>query len=317
MSTLFVGGGFFVGYEIMGRLLRDGHDLTVVALHPPADEFRERVEWLQVDRDDGPELRRRLAGRKFDLVFDNVAYNAAQVDKLVQAVDGRTDRFFLTSTIDTYPNATPKVFAEHEEKANPSDRDGRISDDTYSRGKRGCERALTASGLPWTVIRPAIVTGRRDNMSCPPLRTVAPGEPSRSLFFPFRIVHGGPILLRQDDECVFCLLWVADLASAVCLLLQTKSSIGQAYNVAGEEVWTSERLIMTLARSAGRAPDFVRVSPMLLAQAGLANYQPPYGHAPLWQAVENEKLRRLGWRPSSPDIWAADLIEAVPSRFFT
>jgi nucleoside-diphosphate-sugar epimerase len=219
MGTLFIGGGFFVGYEIAGRLLQDGHDLTVIALQPPPEIIRERVEWIQVDRNDGPELSKRLAGRKFDLVFDNVAFNPTHVEKLLQALDGRTDRYFLTSTIDLYSKENPRVFFEHHGKLDPSDLEGAPSNERYLRGKRGCEKVISASGLAWTVIRPCVVTGRRDNVTCAPARSgIAVGEPSRSLFYPCRVRDGGPILLRQDNEAVFNLIWVADLAKAVSTL---------------------------------------------------------------------------------------------------
>jgi aryl-alcohol dehydrogenase-like predicted oxidoreductase/nucleoside-diphosphate-sugar epimerase len=313
MGTLLVGGGFFVGYEIVARLLRDGHDLTVVALDPPPDELRRRVEWLPIDRNDGAELRRHLAGRKFDVVFDNVAYNPDQVEKLLQAVDGRTNRLLLTSTVDIYPKDASQVFAEHQEILSPSGRKGAPKHQHYMRGKRGCEKAVRASGLPWTVIRPALVTGRWDNQSAPPMRSfMAAGGGSRSMFFPSRLLDGGPILLRQDDECTFNLIWVSDLAAAVSVLLQNSSTIGHAYNVAGDEVWTSERLIMALSQAAGRVPDIVRVSRTLLARWAMSDYLPAYGRGPVWSLADNQKLKRAGWRPTPPGLWMADLIEAMP-----
>jgi aryl-alcohol dehydrogenase-like predicted oxidoreductase/nucleoside-diphosphate-sugar epimerase len=314
MGTLFVGGGFFVGYEMVARLLRDGHDLTVLALDPPAEEFRARVEWLRVDRNDAMSLRKHLARRRFDIVVDNVAYNPAQVEKLLAALDGRVDRFLLTSTVDLYGKRFPKAYAEHQAKLDPSDQTGATGNEHYLRGKRGCEKAVMASGIPWTVIRPAVVTGRRDNQSCAPVRhRINLGEPSRSLFYPSRILGGGPILVRQDDEAAFNLIWVADLANAVALLLRTNSAAGQAYNVAGDEVWTSEHLVMSLARVAERVPEIVRVPPALLAKAGLQDYAPPYGRGPVWSVVDNSKLRRLGWAPSPPDRWMADLMETPPA----
>jgi aryl-alcohol dehydrogenase-like predicted oxidoreductase/nucleoside-diphosphate-sugar epimerase len=316
MGTLFIGGGFFVGYEMMAHLLRDGHHLTVIDLHPPPDEFRGRVEWLKVDRNDGAELRARLAGRKFDAVVDNIAFAPQQVEKLVQALDGRTNRLLLTSTVDIYPKNVPLAFAEHQAKLDPSEQEGTTGPENYLRGKRGCEKALMASGLPWTVIRPALVVGRRDNQAPPPRRAfVTAGGPSRALFFPCRLLDGGPILLRRDDEGVFKLIWVSDLAAAVCLLLQSQAAVGQAYNATGDELWTPERLVMALAQTAGRVPDIVRVSTGQLAQAGLSDYQAPYGRGPAWSVADNQKLRRLGWRSSPPALWMADLMEAMPPHF--
>ncbi len=312
MHILFVGGGFFVGYEMLSRLLQEGHELTVIALHRPSEELRPYVEWLPVDRNNASQLCKVLVGRHFDTVIDNVAYNADQLQKLLDALGGRTDRILLTSTVDIYRKADPQLYAEIDGRLTPSDQAGTKGNEHYLRGKRSCELLIRNSGIPWTVIRLAVVTGRRDNQSCAPVRhPVGIGEPSRSLFYPCRILDGGPILLRQDDEAVLNVIWVTDLANAVSLILQTPASLGQTYNVAGDEVWTSEHLVRTLSAVAGQSPDIVHASATQLADAGLSDYTSPYGRGPVWSVVDNEKLSRLGWAPTPPEIWLADLLDAA------
>ena len=316
MRTLVVGGGEFLGFEITLRLLRDGHEVSVIALDPPP--MNGSVEWIQVDRNNAQQLGECLSGRSFEAVVDNIAYAAVQVEKLLNALGGRCDRYVLTSTIDLYGKAFPRTYSERQGKLDPSDQSEATGNERYLRGKRGCEKALMAADVPWTIIRPAVVIGRRDNQSpLPAWHGIQVGEPSRSLFFPCRVRDGGPILLRQDDEAAFNLVWSADVASAISLLLKKKSAVQQTYNVAGSEIWTSERLVHALCTVAGRVAEVVRVAPALLASTGLADYEPPYGRGPVWLTVDNQKLRALGWIPTPPEIWLANLLEAAqhpPSR---
>ena len=89
MRTLVVGGGEFLGFEITLRLLRDGHEVSVIALDPPP--MNGSVEWIQVDRNNAQQLGECLSGRSFEAVVDNIAYAAVQVEKLLNALGGRCD----------------------------------------------------------------------------------------------------------------------------------------------------------------------------------------------------------------------------------
>jgi aryl-alcohol dehydrogenase-like predicted oxidoreductase/nucleoside-diphosphate-sugar epimerase len=310
--TLVVGGNRFVGVEILWQLLARGDEVSVLALDAPPTELRPHVRWLQADRNRADLLRKIFTRHEFDAVIDNIAYEPAHVRTLAAALEGRVGRYLLTSTTDTYPRMHPRTWREDQVDIRDYPLDGLNDTERYMYGKRGCEAALAASGLPWTVVRPTVVTGVRDN------RNGAPAgrgihwfeEAARSLFWPARVMDGGPILLASQDQCIFQMIWVADLARAVTQLMDDEKAVGEAYNVAGDEIWNNERLVGALAAAAGVRPDIVHAPAALIEAAGI-DYSPAYGTGATWSLADNAKLKATGWRPTPAEQWLPRLLEAV------
>src|SRR5437899_13013539 len=128
-----------------------------------------------------------------------MANAAFKVENLLNALGGRCDRYVMTSTSDLYSKAFTRTYSERQGKLDPSAQSEATGNERYLRGKRGCEKALMAADVPWTMIRPAVVIGRRDNQSpLPAWHGIQVAEPSRSLFYARRVRLGAPILLRQE-----------------------------------------------------------------------------------------------------------------------
>jgi aryl-alcohol dehydrogenase-like predicted oxidoreductase/nucleoside-diphosphate-sugar epimerase len=313
VNVLVVGGSRFVGLEVVNRLLLEGHEVSVLALDPLPPELAPYATWLHADRNDRAALTKALQGKAFEAVVDNIAYEAAQVQLLAELVGKRLRRYVLTSSVDVYGLSHPRSFREDQAPLEPHDTHGTHGHERYMRGKRACEIALKDSGIAWTVLRPCIVTGRRDNVTAPPgVRHLGPGEQgSRSTFLPVRVLDGGPLLLREDDEGVFRLVWVQDVARAAAMVLTDPRMANEAFNVTGDEAWTTDRLVRALCAAAGRTPELVRVSARELETAGLSEYEAPYGRGPYWSVASNEKLRALGWSPTPAEAWLPKLVEAA------
>lgn len=313
MNILLLGGNRFVGVEIIWQLLKSGHEVTVLALDSPPAELRPHIRWHWADRSDEQSLAALLDSRTFDVVIDNIAYEPQQVALLTRLTKDRIGRYVLTSTTDVYPGHFPRTYTEDQVEIREFDLTDLEGAPRYMYGKRSCEAVLMASGIPWTVFRPCIVTGPRDNRACAP---VSRGihwfeEGARSHFWPCRILDGGPQLMCREDEGVLQLVWVADLARAVTTLLADPRAENQAYNATGSEIWTNERLVRALAAAAGRSPEIVHASRHTLEQAGL-DYAPAYGNGPYWSLADNGKLRATGWNPTPAEQWLPRLLEKLP-----
>jgi len=314
MKVLIIGGNRFVGAEVVSRAVLDGHEVTVVALDPPNIRARSHVRFVKADRNKPDELLAGLKGHEFDAVLDNIAFVPSNVEILLEVLKGRVGRYVLTSTVDIYPREVSCISSEKHKKLSPSDLKNHPHGERYFRGKRGCEKVLRKSGILWSIIRPAIVFGRSDPI--PPAPRIFRGiniRYGRSLFFPSRVVDGGPILLRRTDRRVFRLASSQDVATALLLVAHHPDAVGKAFNVAGDEVWTSERLIHALCEAAGTTSNIVRVSDEELESAGLGDYDSPYGRVKWWSVVDNRRLKSLGWSPTPASVQLAKLVEAVPS----
>lgn len=312
-QTLLIGGNRFVGVEMSWQLLQAGHELTVLALDSPPADLRPHIRWLRADRNDEAVLSRLFAGEQFDCVVDNIAYIPAHIEPTLAALKGRIGRYLLTGTTDVYPANHPRCWREEEIEIRDYDLTGLTGPAHYNYGKRSCQALLERSGIAWTVLRPCVVTGPRDNRTGAPhgrgLHWFEAG--SRSHFWVTRVKDGGPILLAGNDETVFNLVWVGDVARAAAHLLGRADTTGHAYNVVGDEVWTNERLVRALAQAAGVVPEIVHAPPGLIEATGL-DYTPVYGTGAGWTLYENGKLKATGWQPTPAREWLPRLIEADP-----
>jgi nucleoside-diphosphate-sugar epimerase len=300
MRVLVVGGGRFVGLEIVNRLVLDRHDVTLLSLDAPPPALAPHLRHVRADRNHRDELGAALASERFDSVVDNIAYEPAQVALVLDVLRGRLSRYVLTSSVDVYGLHFPHGRREDQAPCEPVQLDGISGHERYARGKRACERVLAEAGVQWTVLRPSMVTGVRDNITPPPvLRHLGPGEDaSRSHFFAARVLDGGPVLLRDDDHAVFRLAWAPDVGRAASFVLSRADAANRAFNVAGDEVWTHERLVRALAMAAGREVELVWVSAAELEAAALSDYDPPYGRGPYWSVAEPHALQAIGFRPT-------------------
>ncbi|GAB4342885.1 MAG: hypothetical protein Kow0089_18280 [Desulfobulbaceae bacterium] len=312
-KLLIIGGNRFVGAELVSRAVLEGHEVTVAALDPPNVRARNHVRFVRVDRNSKEELETALRNQTFDAVLDNIAFAPEHVELLIDVLRGRIGRYVLTSTVDIYPRGVCRVNSEHHEQLSPSDTADAPRGERYFRGKRACEKILRESAVSWAVIRPAIVFGRADPIPPAP-RSLRPAGSrwGRSLFFPCRVADGGPILLRRKDRRAFSLAGAQDVARALVLVAVHPDADGRAFNVAGDEIWTSERLVRALGAAAGKKNLIVRVDDEELEAAGLGDYDSPYGRLEWWSAVDNRALKSLGWGPTPAGVQFAKLMEAVP-----
>src|SRR5437867_11759044 len=106
MRVLVIGGTLFIGKLLVEELLKGGH--TVAILHRKSKhDFAKRVENIMADRNDAQAVREALAGRRFEVVFDNVydwerGTSAEQVEATVRAAGDRLSRYIFLSSVAAY-----------------------------------------------------------------------------------------------------------------------------------------------------------------------------------------------------------------------
>lgn len=312
MKVLVIGGNRFIGAELVARLRSCGQEVTVVALDAPAPEVRGDVRFVQADRNDHVQMSKELGGSHFDAVFDNIAFKPEHVEGLLRVLDGRCARYVLTSSVDIYPVRVPRQWREEEGVLEPATLEGAPKSEHYRRGKRACETLLRGSGVPFAIVRPAMVVGPRDPIAPRPGLWHEPGSlAARSLHLPARVLDGGPVLLPRSDHRIFQLAWVQDVAHALAIAGLHPLAGGETFNVAGDELWSHERLLHALGDVAGRRVSVVRATGQELRAVGLGGYEPPYGSSTRCSLASNDRLKTFGWRPTPSALWLPQLLEAV------
>ena len=235
-----IGGTLFIGRNLVSRLVKEGHDVTI--LHrKPGHDLGPKVRELVADRNDPAALTKAIAGREFDVVFDNVydferGTSSAQVEATARAFGDKLHRYVFISSVAAYGGGL-----------NHYEGDGLVNDDNpdlYARNKAMSERVLfrlhQRYGFPAVTLRPPFVYG--------------PGNPYyREQFFWDRLRDKKPWILPGDGRRLMQFAYVHDVVAACLAAMEEPAAVGHAFNIANARSTTQADLLAALAAAAGPA----------------------------------------------------------------
>lgn len=292
--VLLIGGSRFFGKRIVRKFLERGDQVTLFTRGGSRPDFWSRVTSLIGDRSDHARFEAALAGSTFDVVIDNIAYNRADVESAIRAFTGRIGHYLLCSSGSVYRDyddsrqLTPR-------REGDADLDFK-GDLDYSEGKRQAEAALVERPeperpFPFTIIRPPVVQG--------------PDDPSaRGWYWIQRVADGREILVpRCVPSTLFTVAWSDDIAEAFVAASGNRAAFGNAYNVAGAEIFSIEDYVRATGRALG-VPVRIASAPLerIRQEPGLADFEPPLATDRF--IMDSAAARRdLHFRPTPADIW--------------
>ncbi len=227
MSRVFIAGATgFVGSHIVKKLVAHGHSVIALA-HKRSDEV---LKGAVVEKKEGSildlnSLRSATKGAETVVnavgiikeakgkTFDDI--HRQGVENLITAAkENGIKRFIQISALGT----------------------GAGIDTAYFRTKEAGEKALLASGLDWTIFRPAMIFGPGDGFSTEMLALMKKGP-----FIP--VIGKGDYKLQM--------IYIEDVAECVALSLQKPETIGQTYCLGGPDIMTMNEILCFLARWKG------------------------------------------------------------------
>ena len=264
MNVLVIGGTRDFGRITVRRLLARGDNVTVYSRGNARPDFWDDVDHIIGDRTNHDEFVENLRGKEFDAVIDNVAYWADDVKAAVKALQGRTGKYLVSTTVSIYgaPGHALKwrtagmkpsrriedefidlrIFPFREEEADLSTVGSELDDsyDHYAQGKRQMERYLTETpDFPWVVMRIPSVLG--------------PEEPGiRFWWYLQRVLDGREMILRDGGSSVFRPGFRDDVAQAFLDAMETPATSNQIYNITSFDILTLRRFLEVMAEQAGR-----------------------------------------------------------------
>jgi nucleoside-diphosphate-sugar epimerase len=309
MKILIIGGTGFISGYLTRELLERGHAVTLLNRGRSQNPFVEpgSVKILSGDRNSTGSLRSAVGNEMFDAVYDMIAYTPAQTSAAVQVFKGRTGRFVHCSTISVYM-VSDKVrcpITEDQDKLplmefwerNPFGMQ-------YGIDKRKCEDLLweehDARTFPVSMIRPPYVSGPNDVMR-------------RDWFWIQRILDGLPLLVPGSGDHALQVVYARDLARAFAALLDAGGSIGRAYTVAGDDVFSLNEYIDMVGSLVGSVPEKVHLDQDIFDAhpiSYLAGYDVFPFNARRTAIFDTSKAKRdLGFSPTPFDIWERETIE--------
>jgi nucleoside-diphosphate-sugar epimerase len=304
-EVLVIGGTGFLGRRITEEFVRHGDNVVVLSRGQNALDRLPGTESIQADRRDLAALRSALGDREFDVVVDNIAFDADDVTRLLQVLRGRAGHYLLTSSVAVYADRyVRRPIQEHQ-----ADLTWRVPVDApdafhprlghgYANGKRAAEQAINNSAIPWTVLRPPVVVGADD-------RTL------RVWWFVQRLLDGKPLVIPDwGPGRVFQVVWTHDVARAFHCAAANPAAFGRTYNVAQAEVYTAESWIEAAAQILRVSPRYTHIAEDGLDGAGLPGYTLPIAGRPFGHVLLDASAIRceLVFDPSPEAIWLQDTL---------
>ena len=219
MRVLVTGGTGVVGRPTVERLLARGHDVRLLSRHADRDagDWKERVEGVPADVGDAASLAGAADG------CGAVLHIAGIVAEDPPAVTFRK----------VHVEGTRNLIAESERAGvrrfvYVSSLGAESGSSDYHRSKRAAEELVRRFAGSWLVVRPGNVYG--------------PGDEVISLLL--KMLRGAPVLpVIGDGDQPFQPIWAGDLAAALALAVEEGAPSGQALELAGAEVTTTNQIL--------------------------------------------------------------------------
>ena len=248
MKTLVTGATGFVGSHLAEALRRRGDEVTALARSAAKAAALEPlgVRVVSGDLHDRAALERAVEGQ-------DVVYHVAGV------VAARNEADFLAANRDGTRHVVEAaeragvgrlVFVSSMAAAGPTARGRPLRGDepprpvtAYGRSKLAAEAVVTASLLPWTIVRPPMVYGPRD----------------QEVLKVFRLARLGIAPVLGDGTQELSAVHGADLADALVAAGTTAAAAGRTYYACHPEVFTGADMARAVGRAMGRRPAVIRV----------------------------------------------------------
>ena len=246
MKALVTGATGFVGSHLVEALRRRGDEVTALARSPSkaAALAPLGVRVVSGDLHDRAALARAVEGQ-------DVVYHVAGV------VAARSEADFLAANRDGTRNvveaaaASPRVvYVSSMAAAGPTIRGRPLRGDelprpvtAYGRSKLAAEQVVTASPVAWSIVRPPMVYGPRD----------------QEVLKVFRLARLGIAPVLGDGTQELSAVHGADLADALIAVAVSSAAERRTYYACHPEVFTGAEMARAVGQAMGRAPIVLRV----------------------------------------------------------
>lgn len=260
MQILILGGTSFIGKEMVRAFFEAGHSVTIFTRGRKKPTDLPPHQKLTGDRNSLTDLMTVGKGKRWDVVIDNIGYQAEDLEKVITAF--KTARHLIfNSTVSVYrysKQAYPQPLIENsiDHNAHPAEENLENIHWKYARGKLDAEKViLEQCQIPWTIIRPPVVYGPDD-------------VTQRGFWYLMRLLDGGPLLLANGGVNSFRLAYSKDVAQVFLRAALNPQAFGQTYYVAQREIVTLKDFIDESAQHIGVDPNYVSVPSEIIGELG-------------------------------------------------
>lgn len=281
-----IGGTYFLGKAFVELADDGGNEILLVNRGTRKFLGAEggRVKSFLADRHDAEglaKLKELLQRDPVEVVIDFCAYEAGDIRSMMEILPAETKQYLFLSTCDVYRRGTGETL---DETAPFEERRFDGQEGAYISGKVALEEELRLEakkrGIRYTSIRPVIIYG--------------PGNyaPREGMFFHW-ISKAGQILLPEDADGYFQMVYVKDVAACIYACLLREDYYDGALNICGEGLLNYQSFAEALEKACGQET-FERIT---LPVADILERGIPFPFALLKEESENykgERMKKLG-----------------------
>jgi nucleoside-diphosphate-sugar epimerase len=252
--VLYVGGTGTISWSCVQASVRCGDAVTVLQRGTGASPrpLPAGLDVLHADVHDVAAASLTLGDRQFDAVVNFTAFTAQHAEECIKIFSGRTAQYVHISTAALYrkpPRLLP--YRESTVRQNPQS--------VYATAKLQAEDVLldafATDGFPVTIVRPA----HTYDDAKPPL----PGDWT----IVDRIARGAEIAVPGDGTSLWTVTHAEDFAVGLAGLLGNSGTIGEAFHITSDFVYSWNEIYEIVAAALGVRPRLVHVPTDLLRLA--------------------------------------------------
>lgn len=232
-KVLITGGTVFVSRYAAGYFVKKGYDVYVLNRNHRVQP--EGVTLIEADRH---HLGKKLRDYHFDVIFDITAYQAEDVDSLLDAL-GSYEEYILISSSAVYPEYGPQPFCEDTPLGENKFWGG------YGTGKIEAEQALSRRNPAAYILRPPYLYGPMNNVY-------------REAFVFECALKDRPFYLPGEGRMRLQFFYIDDLCRFMDILLEQKPD-RHIFNVGNRTPISVRDWVSLCYRAAGKEAEFVNV----------------------------------------------------------
>lgn len=287
--VLITGASGFIGRKVVSALASQGVAVRAAARDPDAIIALSEVERVAMpDLAKPADWSALLDGVTHVVHIAGIAHapgvvpedvyhriNADSVGELAEQARGNVERVVFMSSVRAQAGLSAAHAITEEDTPAPTD--------AYGRAKLEAEKRLAASGVGYTVLRPAVVYGKDVKGNIASLATIAKT--------PIPLPFGGLANKRS-------LLALDNLVTAISHVLDADAAANETFLVADAEPIGVGDLVAAMREGLGRPPHLVKVP-----EGAVRKLLKSFGREADWERVSGQfvidpsKLMATGWRP--------------------
>lgn len=312
MKLLFLGGTGLISSACSELALARGHELFLLNRAASAKYPAPKgATVLQADvHADEAQLADLLAGHRFDVVVDWIAFTVPDIERDLRLFRNNTAQFVFISSASAYQKPPQNYLITEETRLeNPFWQ--------YSRDKIACEKRLTqahrADGFPVTIIRPSLTYG--------PSNTAFIGA---SWAHPYTVIdrmkRGQKVIVPGDGTSLWVMTWNGDFAKGLVGLLGNPKAVGEAFHITSDEVLTWNQIALEWYKALGLKPNIIHIPSDLIVAHHPDSLGTLTGDKANSVVFDNSKIKRFVPEYQCEIRWAEGVkkvlawFEADPSR---